>query len=765
MKLLTTNRANLVRGILMIVTLSLAVGAYAQPQGIENFYRNAEHYYSEGNYHDALPLYQVLEESYPKVVEYKLKSAICLIEEDKEPSTALGLLEAVKAKKPKTKELNYWFGRAQHLAYKFDDAIALYQQALKSANEEKKKEINQLINQAESGKILVQSPVKVNIVNIDAPVNTEWSEYSPLITSDQSIMIFTYRGKNSTGGLQNQYNEEDPQGTYYEDIISTTNVDGKWSAPQSITEINTKFHDATVSLTPDGQKMLLYKDTEQNSGDIYISELDSNKWSTPVRLPINSEHWEGSACLTPDEQAIIFSSQRPGGYGGIDLWIAYKNKDGNWGEPRNLGETVNTKFDDDGAFMHVDEESFFFSSKGHNSMGGYDIFQTKRKKDSTWTTPRNVGYPINTTGDDAFFIVSGDGNWAYYSSGQAGGKGGKDIYTMNVKDVLDLKNVLLVKGNVYRNDTACQARIKVKFENSKLPKGLYKSNSATGDYKINLPLDHYYVLIYEVDGFAPHIETVDATNIKQYTEKVVDVNFYSNKFRNLLTLNGRILYKEEPETPAKGVTVLLKSKDGKIQKTFRTDETGEFTFTNLPADQLFSLDLDVNDPGLVIDSTIVAIGKALYNSNPKRGISINSVLTEIDGSFKLKMLEGFDFDKLTSNNDGLKGIDEEDDVYMNVLKKHGHKEIPGLTFKVQIGAYNFPDNFETSGVSKLGEISILKLGDGITRFTMGDLNTLKKAEGLRRKCMRKGIDDAFVIFFLNGERKFLHELVQDGVFK
>lgn len=750
----------------MVTFVNIGVSGQDQPEGIEDYYVNAERYFEMENYHDALPLYLALEENYPKVIEYKLKSAICLIQEGKEAEKALKFLDDVKAKKPKTKELNYWYGRAYHLDYKFAEAISFYEAAIKDAKSSKdKKEINQLIRQAENGKELVAHPVDVELENVGKPVNSEWGEYSPLITSDQSEMIFTYRGINSKGGLQNFANIPDPQGAYYEDVFISKNVDGEWQKPEPIEEINTNYHDATVHLTPDGQKMLIYKDTEANSGDIFLSKLDSNKWSEPERLPFNSEYWEGSASFTPDGRAIIFSSQRPGGLGGIDLWITYQDEEGNWSEPKNLGEPVNTEFDDDGAFMHVDEKSFFFCSKGHSSMGGYDIFETKLQADSTWTAPKNVGYPINTTGDDAFFVVSGDGEYAYYSSGKPGGIGEKDIYKMNVSGLLDLEPVLLVKGNVYRNDTAARASIKVKFENNTVPKGTYYSNKATGDYKINLPLNHYYVFIYEIDGFQPHIETVDATEFKEYTEKTIDVNFYAEQYRKLLTLKGRILYDENPDVPASEVTVLLKSKDGTIQKTFKTDIDGQFVFSNLPADESFMIDLDVNDENLKIDSTIVAIGTAFYNNKPKRGVNINTVISSGDGGFRVKLLEGFDFSKLTAENDKPEEIDEGDDSYVAAIKKFGNQEVPGLIFKVQIGAFNFPENFGKSQLSSLGEINVTVLEDGITRFTIGEFTTLNKAEALRKKAVRKGIDDAFVIYFYNGKRKFLHELINEKIFK
>lgn len=183
-------------------------------------------------------------------------------------------------------------------------------------------------------------------------------------------------------------------GIYYEDVFSTHKENGTWVAPSSIGEnINTKEHDAAIALSNDGQKLFIFNDNGSNGGDIYISKLDGSNWSDVVRLEgdINTVAWEGSCALSADEKTLYFSSERIGGLGGKDIYASQKNADGTWGTAKNLGDKINTSLDDDAPFIHPDGKTLIYSSKGLNSMGGYDIFTTEyNPSDSSWTTQKTL---------------------------------------------------------------------------------------------------------------------------------------------------------------------------------------------------------------------------------------------------------------------------------------------------------------------------------------------------------------------------------------
>jgi len=220
---------------------------------------------------------------------------------------------------------------------------------------------------------LISKPVNVRIENIGPPINTSANEYAPVISSDEAVLIYTYRGPRSKGGLLNKFGMTDEKGTYYEDIFITYKVGDNWLDPESIGDnINTTAHDAPVALSPDGQKLFIYRDTyEEASGEIFVSELDSNLWTVPIRLGenINSKKWDCSASLSPDGKTLYFSSTRDGTLGGRDIWRSRVMEDESWGPAQNLGPVINTPYDDDAAFIHADGKTLYFSSKGAQQYG------------------------------------------------------------------------------------------------------------------------------------------------------------------------------------------------------------------------------------------------------------------------------------------------------------------------------------------------------------------------------------------------------------
>jgi len=181
--------------------------------------------------------------------------------------------------------------------------------------------------------------------------------------------------------------------------------------------LNTKRHDATVGLSPDGQQIIIYKE-----GDLFYSSSNGNNWNEPVAFTkqINSKFWEPSASISADNKAIYFTSDRKEGFGGSDIWMIKKLPDGEWGIAQNLGSSVNTKYDEDAPFIHPDNKTLYYSSMGHNTMGGYDIFKSTLNIDNSWSPPVNMNYPINTTGDDIYLVLTGDGKHGYFSSFRKG---------------------------------------------------------------------------------------------------------------------------------------------------------------------------------------------------------------------------------------------------------------------------------------------------------------------------------------------------------
>ena len=486
----------------------------------------ADFFFNEENFLRALPLYVKLHQSFPGGDVYGYKAGICYLYKSDEHEKAVEFLEAVEKNDNEVEELYFYLGRAYHLTNRFDEAIEAFRKFFKEdLTPEEIKITNRYIEYCENGKILTQNPLSVDIINIGAPINTNAFEYVPVISSDESVLLFTYRGERSLGGLLDNQLKPSQNGDYFEDIFSSYKVGERWLNPVPVENLNTNGHDAAIGISPDGQKLILFKSTPRDGGDIFISELKGNIWGDAVKVggEVNTKYWEGSASLSSNGRILYFSSDRPGGFGGRDIYKTELQSDSVWGKPVNMGATINTPFDDDAPFIHPDDKILHFSSKGHNSMGGYDIFVTYLNGKGGSTIPENVGYPINTTDDDTYYVLNADGSRGYYSSGMAGGAGMQDIYSVN-PGLFGKKPVLvLLKGKVTTNGNPAEAKITVKFKGNERSEGNYKSNSSSGKYLINLPAGHDYNIAYEVKGFPIHMEYVDAMKVDSFLEKIIDV--------------------------------------------------------------------------------------------------------------------------------------------------------------------------------------------------------------------------------------------------
>ncbi len=381
-------------------------------------------------------------------------------------------------------EVDYYLGILNHLSRKFDEARFHYKRYknIGDRGEHTIEEIDDLIEKTNTA-ILFETIAKstVQIENFGPTINTKYDEYVPLIPADESFLLFTSRRPNK------ERNDKDLMGDYFEDVYISYSNNGIWSNPEVLdTLINTSVHDACTGLSANGESMFLYRTNEDIvSGDIYESYFDST-WSKPVKLGenVNSNgNAETSACYSADGSVIFFSSNRPGGYGGKDLYRAKKLPNGTWSKPFNLGPKINTPYNEDAPFMHHLGNKLYFSSQGHRNMGGYDVFVSTFDEYGNFTAPENLGYPVNTVGDDIFFVLNPSSNTGYLSSSRSGGYGGYDIY--NVK--FNTGEPPLSVYNLYVFDQATNevlTNVKMEVVDLKTNKmyGIYKSSKRTGKF-------------------------------------------------------------------------------------------------------------------------------------------------------------------------------------------------------------------------------------------------------------------------------------------
>ncbi|EMR03593.1 Root adhesin [Cesiribacter andamanensis AMV16] len=335
-------------------------------------------------------------------------------------------------------DLLYSIGRGFQYGQKFEEALNYYnqykQKTLSDVNYRGKdkiqlRDVERRIEECKNGLEYAKNPKHYAIVNVSAKVNSIWPDYGPVLNEDETILIFTSRRQ------EDNLNENvDSDNFYFEDIFYSEKVNGEWTAAKNIKEpVNDMYHNSNLSLSADGNTLYVYR--YDNGGDIFYSTKEKDgSWSMPQPLSeyINSSFAEKSVSVSKDGSLMFYSSDRPGGLGGLDIYMSRKDAKGKWSRSENLGPIINTEFDDESPFIHYDGKTLYFSSRGRKGMGGYDIY--KSVYDSTakqWTEPINLGYPINTPDEDVFFVATKDGKRGYYASVRDDGQGYTDIYMVN----------------------------------------------------------------------------------------------------------------------------------------------------------------------------------------------------------------------------------------------------------------------------------------------------------------------------------------------
>lgn len=367
------------------------------------------------DYESAYELLQDLDSLRPNKPEYAYQIGLCFYFKLDKVKSLYYFLKARQLAYDNN-QLNYYLGLAYRINYDLDNAtyyIQYYADHLEPGSENyevKKNEALNLIAQIESSKAILNQKLSVGIQNMGDVVNSDAADYVPLLLNQDSVLIFTSRRKGSTGGRITIH------GTHYEDIyMSKKDKKGHWSSPKHFAGFNSKHHDANVAINKAETELYIYK--ARKNGSIYVSKKAADgHWRKPTPIKeINSRFWEGSIGLSPNEDTLFFSSDRPGGFGNSDLYFAVRSAKGVWTGIQNMGPQINTPLDEDSPYMYKDGKTFFFSSRGHNSVGGYDVFSTKRNGDS-WTEVKNIGFPINTVDDDIYFHLNSTGSFGYFTS-------------------------------------------------------------------------------------------------------------------------------------------------------------------------------------------------------------------------------------------------------------------------------------------------------------------------------------------------------------
>jgi outer membrane protein OmpA-like peptidoglycan-associated protein/tetratricopeptide (TPR) repeat protein len=451
-------KANLVKLLVFISIFILFENNLIALPGNYRLHRKARKYTLNGKYEEARETYKQLVEKYPERADYHYELGLNYFyyTDDQKTLSIPHFQNALKyTQKDTLGEIYFLLAEAHHLAGNFNEAIENYQhfkRYIKSnkAGEELLNEVNGKIAQCNQGNsFTVTSNKYVRIENLGSNINSVYSDYVPVISDDESIIMFTSRRNKNVGGKKDYRDEK-----FYEDMyIARKTEKGFTPATQFSLEdkyvglvLNTPKHDAVVSLSHDEKKLFTYKDDK-----VFISELNNDgSWSGPTVLSetINPKKgYQPHASLSADGNTLYFSSERKEGKGKLDLYRSKKQSDGTWGPAENLGDVINTQENEDSPYITPDGTYLYFSSKGHNSIGGYDIFRAKINPDGTFQKPENLGIPINSGADDIFYLPTKKGNAAYFASSRKDGLGDMDIYKAVFLTKPNFTNCELIAGN------------------------------------------------------------------------------------------------------------------------------------------------------------------------------------------------------------------------------------------------------------------------------------------------------------------------------
>ncbi len=522
----------------------------------------------------------VLEKFYTPAIPYLLKAyhqdslnhnvnyllGLCYLQTDAQKSKALSYLEyasenighnyiAEDPKERKAPENTYkLLGIAYRLKNQLNESnsfFAKYKELVGTKNKEiaddLEKEIQTNINAVD----YQVDHEDLKVVNIGDSINTKFPEYNPVVTSDESALYFTGRRADGTGTEKNE------EGQYYADVfMCQKKKDGSWSKPKWMgANLNSVDNENILAVSADGQQMLVGRDV--NEGDIYISKFGGYNWGglAPLGSTVNTKYEESFARFSNDGNTLYFvSNRKEGGIGGKDIWTCVKQPNGSWSSATNLGSTINTPYDEESPYVTPDGNTLYFSSKGHSTMGGYDVFKSVKNSLGNWSEPINLKPPVNTTDDDLYYSMSSDGKHIYFSSCRAGGKGDRDLYMINL-DKPDEKVTLLEGVVTFDGSSTIPDNVHITAIDS-------KTSAVDQDVTPNKTTGKYVMMVHPGKDGRKFTLKYEATGFQTYSQEIsLPSNTTYNEIEKELQLKKINLESRTPGTI--NISGTIKSSNGK----------------------------------------------------------------------------------------------------------------------------------------------------------------------------------------------------------
>lgn len=634
---------------ILLVFITVVIAFPVQAGEEKKLLRKARKELSKGNYTEAKKLYGELLAVAPDNPDYQFETGLTYYNSNVEKEKSVQYFEnALKNSKQDTiAEIYYYLGRSYHYSGHFEKAIKAYNdfKDFIVSNDDGvvlNRDVDRYIEMCNNAIMYRNSINKdVTVENMKEQINSRGSEYASVVNKDETLMIYTARKESNTGDRFYHDNKE------YEDIYISVKEGDSWSFSTKFDssnvyiskDINSKFHDAAIAFNEAEDKLYIYR-----KNHVWVSEKkDDGKWSAPEKMNknVNSGTHEPSVFLTKDEQTLyVTSTDNEAGVGGRDIFVSKKNEDGTWGELELLPGNINTIYDEDAPFLSDDGKTMYFASNGHATMGGYDIFKTELQEDGTWSDPVNLGAPINSPGDDIYYLVDDEGISGYLSSSRMGGFGDMDIYHL----LLECKSIenTEIKGLLLAGSPAFPIgnKIIVKDAEGNLVNS-FDVDPETGRYLMILkPEESYTMEIETVDKFKTPVrnhkqeftvpkqcdpyplyqEIVINRSKDEENKKVTQTALFQNAFFNLedsvrniynivndgselkelpldsnqLNIAGNIRFNDALSVE-EGVRVYLVNDNKQIVRQVETDENGNFVFRNLDQEMTYSVFIDEED--------------------------------------------------------------------------------------------------------------------------------------------------------------------------
>jgi len=569
----------------------------------------------KGTYREARELYLVAYEYNSENDGLNYKIGICYLFSDDKFESINYLTKAYVLNNQVSEDIHYMLAMAYHQTLEFDKAIKEYNEHKATLHPKKGVEtatmISRRIEECENGKELVTDPLRVIINNMGDSINSTADDYNSIFSSNDSLLYFTSRRQHNEKAKRSAYDNK-----YFEDIYKSVRAGDNWNKAQSIGKpINSKkSNSAAVGISRDGLEIYIYKG-DKDAGDIYVSRFKKGKWAKPKSMPskFNTKFTETTISVSPDDQQLFFvSSNAKDSYGGKDIFISQKDERGKWQKPVNIGREINSPYDEECVHMSPDGSTLYFSSKGHNSMGGYDVFKTSLNELNEWSIPENIGYPINTADDDVFYAVDATGRYAYYSANRMGGMGGKDIFrivflgsekemVMSAEDILiagtldtlkygffippaelTIDTTFIVTGKIFNTKTEEGVVAKLEFIDVEKSQVIATSLSdGTGMYRASLPEAKAYGLeiiardyMFFLDIMDISGESTDVEIIRNFGLEPVEIGA-TVVLENIFFETAKANLKEESFTQLEQVLKFMQSNPTmRMEISGHTDNTG-----------------------------------------------------------------------------------------------------------------------------------------------------------------------------------------------